>query len=272
MRDDLGRGTAFGREDSRPEGDAVPAINDDLRWREVGEWLRAGAGDIVASGFRGLLFGLCFVGMGHAIVRAHGNDWPWLPGLAAAFLFLGPLLAVGLYELSRQRGRGEAPDMLLALFAWCRNPRGLCRFAALLCALLSLWLWTSLALVERLELADPTGVLATLSAGASGEGATVVLPWWLAWIAFSLLAFVSSVIAVPMLLDRPIGAIEAVRASVACCLANPRVMTLWALAVALLVGLSLWLAFWPLLVVGPWLGHATWHVYRSAVGEPPGAA
>lgn len=220
-----------------------PIAVESVRWQRVGHWLASGAGDLLASRGRGLLFGLCYVAMGHQIARAHAHEWSSLSGLAAGFLFIGPLLAVGLYELSRQRERGERPELVVALFAWCRNPRGLCRHAALLAVLLTLWLHASWNLLEQ---SSPF--------------------WWLVWFAFSLVAFASSVVAVPLLLDRPIGVVAAVRASVACCLRNPVTMSVWAVAVATLIGASLGLRFWPLSITGPWIGHATWHVYRDCIG------
>jgi len=80
------------------------------------------------------------------------------------------------------------------------------------------------------------------------------------------------VVAVPMLLDRSIGVVAAVRASIRCCLVNPSAMSVWAVTTTALIGTSLWLGFWPLLVSGPWIGHATWHVYRDCIGEPPAAS
>ena len=225
-------------------------------WQRIGTWLARGTSDIVACRGRSLVFGLCYVGMGHAIVRAHSRDWAWLTGFTAAFLFLGPLLAVGIYELSRQQERGEPADLIVSMFAWCRNPRGLCVHAALLCVLLTLWLQVSWTLLDR---SAPTL-----------ESSAAVIPsalWWMVWCVFSLLAFVSSVVAVPMLLDRLVAAPVAIGASIVCCVTNAKTMGSWALAVASVIGASLWLDFWLLLLTGPLIGHATWHVYRDCVAS-----
>lgn len=222
-------------------------------------WLSRGASDIVACRGRSLVYGFCYVAMGHAIVWAHKRDGLQLEGLMSGFLILGPLLAVGTYELSRQRERGERADLVVSLFAWCRNPRGLCLHATLLCVVLTLWLQLSWVLFGR------TDALSTVN------DAGLVLPIlsWAAWIALAVIAFASSVVAVPMLLDRSEGILSAIRTSFACCLSNPVTMGIWAATTVLLIGISVWLSFWPLLLSGPWIGHATWHVYQDCVGEHP---
>jgi len=249
-----------------PEDGARSIVVRSVHWTRTGHWLVAALADLIACRARSLLFGLCYVGMGLVIVRAHEQHWSGSTGFVAAFLFLGPLLAVGTYELSRQRERGESSDLIVALFAWCRNPRELCLLAVLLCAILLLWFECARRL---LSVAGPLSE----SALAIDEDATThsVLLWWIALTLFSLLAFVSSVIAVPLLHDRAVSVVTAVRASMKCCLKNPLTMSVWAITVVTVIGSSLWLGLWPLLFGGPWIGHATWHVYRDFIDKPDSA-
>ena len=83
--------------------------------------------------------------------------------------------------------------------------------------------------------------------------------------AFATLVFCSMVVSLPMILDRDTDAITAAIASFRVVFENTAVMLLWG---ALIVALTL-LALWPwgtgLVLLGPWLGHATWHAYRDAV-------
>src|SRR5690606_19002886 len=83
--------------------------------------------------------------------------------------------------------------------------------------------------------------------------------------AFAVLVLTISVISFPMLVDRNVPAITAVRTSIRAVLANPLAMAAWGLIVvaALVIG-SLPL-FVGLAVVVPVLGHATWHLYRRVV-------
>ena len=85
---------------------------------------------------------------------------------------------------------------------------------------------------------------------------------------FAGLIFAVSVVAMPMILDRQTDAITAGLTSLRLCLTQPGVMLLWGAALTILVVLAMLPGFAGLLVVGPLLGHASWHVYREAVAWP----
>jgi uncharacterized membrane protein len=82
---------------------------------------------------------------------------------------------------------------------------------------------------------------------------------------FASLIFVTSVIAIPMILDRQVDAVSAALTSVRACLQNPGVMLLWGALITTLVALSMVPYFAGLLLAGPVVGHASWHAYRSIV-------
>ncbi len=82
---------------------------------------------------------------------------------------------------------------------------------------------------------------------------------------FAGLIYGISVIAIPMLLDRPTDAVTAGLTSLRLVLTQTGVMLFWGALITVLVVLAMLPGFAGLLVVGPWLGHASWHAYRSAV-------
>ena len=212
-------------------------------------WLVEGLRDIRASGYRSLVYGVFFVLMGLGIDSAHVENEAVALGLSAAFLFAGPFLSMGIYELSRQLQAGEPSDLLLSLFSWCRNPAAVGRFAFYLSAVMVLWLWLSATLLE-----------------ANGQGLTVLFVLAsLVWALLALSVLMASAVAIPMLLDLPVSAAQAVRSSVNCFRSNKAVLSLWFLIVAIAVVFSLSLHYWPLLFLGPWLGHATWHAYQQCL-------
>jgi uncharacterized membrane protein len=98
-----------------------------------------------------------------------------------------------------------------------------------------------------------------------------------AWVVLgSVLAapmFASSVVAIPILLDRPHGVLTAVATSVGAALINPLAMALWATLILLLTLLGMATLMIGLVVVVPWLAHASWHAYRDLVvpAEPRSA-
>ena len=82
---------------------------------------------------------------------------------------------------------------------------------------------------------------------------------------FAALVFAVSVVSIPMILDRDTDAVSAALTSMQVVVTHPGVMLLWGLMLSVLVLLALWPWALGLWVVGPWLGHASWHAYRGAV-------
>jgi uncharacterized membrane protein len=82
---------------------------------------------------------------------------------------------------------------------------------------------------------------------------------------FAGLIFAVSVISIPMLLDRPVDAVTAGLTSLRLVLSQPGVMILWGALITLLVVAAMLPWFAGLVVVGPIVGHASWHAYRAAV-------
>ena len=105
--------------------------------REVGldavvRWLQLGWHDLRASGWPSLMHGLIVTAVSVVIVEMTLFFWPLLPGAVSGFLVVGPILATGLYALSRQLEQGVKPDTRHVYEAWRRGTRCLYRFGLLL--------------------------------------------------------------------------------------------------------------------------------------------
>ena len=143
------------------------------------QWLKLAVRDIRDTRYRSLVYGVFFVLMGLGIHRAHEGNPAFATGLSAAFMFAGPFLSIGLYELSRQLQAGERVDLVLSLFSWCRNPAAVGRFAFYLSVVMVIWLWLSSVLIgapEQMSILSFAGVLlvwAALAAIAVGTGPSV---------------------------------------------------------------------------------------------------
>lgn len=210
-------------------------------------WLTEGLSDVRSSQYRSLFYGVCFVLMGYGINHAHAGNRTVALAVAAGFLFAGPFLATGLYELSRQIQAGERRELVLSLFAWCRNPGPFGQFAAFLSIVMVIWLWLSVPLFD------------SLAQGFTVRSALLFLVWFL----LALMVFTASVISIPMMLDTSISAWQAIKNSVSSCLFNWQAHGFWALLIVSIIGGSLMLGYWPLLITGPVVGHATWHAYQA---------
>ena len=236
------------------------------------DWLRRGWDDLRATRFVGLFYGAVFVAMGYAVVTVYATRWQLTSGLIGGFFLMGPFICAGLYELSRQRARGERGNLLASMLCWRRRPRSIALFAFVLTFAMLVWTRVSVvlfALFSNTDLPTLEGVLATIF---SFGNLTFVLIWTGAGLLFASLVFAIGVVSVPMLLDRDCDALTAVFTSVRTLAVNPKALYLWAVLVVLLIGASLALALVPLLVTAPLVGHATWHAYTDLVGAVEDAA
>ena len=240
----------------------------ELRMRDPIRWIQLGWADFVRCPRIGLFYGLCFFAMGHALMAVFQSAPEYVLALSAGFLLMGPFLCLGLYDASKaMQTHSHRPLLRASLLAW-RPTRGtMAIFAGVLLILEMLWGRAALVVfaVSFTTMPDKANLLAML---IDPENIAFLITYTAVGGIFAGLIFVTSVIAIPMIMDRQVDAVSAGLTSIRACLQNPGVMLWWGALITGLIVLAILPWFLGLFIIGPVLGHATWHAYRHIVPAP----
>jgi uncharacterized membrane protein len=234
----------------------------------LGTALRRGWADFMAAPTQ-LIF-LCvlypLIGLVAGTLAAGGDALHLFYPMAAGFALVGPVAALGLYEISRRREWGQ-PASWRNVFDVRRSPA----FGEILVlgfgllVVFFLWLWAADAIFHATVGRLPPGVEGLTVLTGTEAGRRLMLWGNLVGFGFAAAVLVLTAISFPMLLDRGGGAVRAIATSVRVFAVNPLPMAAWGLIVAVLLLLGSIPLFIGLAVVLPVLGHATWHLYRQVV-------
>ncbi|MBX3680028.1 DUF2189 domain-containing protein [Cognatazoarcus halotolerans] len=251
-----------------PDTLPFPTIRD-IKATSPFRWLALAWDDLRACPVPSLFYGFCYAAMGLLITFVFEHAYQYTAGLTSGFLLLGPLLAMGLYEISRRRELGETCALAPTLTVWRRNISNLAIYTVVVGVIFLVWARASLvvfALFYTNELPNLSGFLEQILAL---ENLEFLMVYFCVGLLFATIVFAVSVVAIPLMLDRNQDAITAMLASVGALAKNPATMMAWAFAI---VGMSLlgFLTFHIGLVVAmPIIGHASWHAYRDLVAPLP---
>jgi uncharacterized membrane protein len=229
-------------------------------------WLALGLEDLRASPGIALFYGAAFWAMAQVLAAVFRHSPEYTLSLVSGCLLVGPFLAMGLYEVSRRREWGQSPELSASLTCWDGHIKSMSMLVLVLMVLELLWGRASLvvfAVFFNTGMPSTTGVIEAIF---NPENFDFVAVYLLVGGVFATLVYAISAVSIPMILDRDTDAISAGITSVRVFFGELAVMLLWGLILSVLVVLS-FMSFWMLglIVVGPWLGHASWHAYRGTV-------
>ncbi len=249
--------------------------------RQVGvlqafQWLVLGMRDLTELRWVSLAHGLVLTLFG-AVITCIAHDRFWLlAGALSGFLFMAPVMAASLYALSRDLENKEPIAWKTIWRTWSRWQNShhdkrsndywcMVQFGLLLAIAATGWVLTSAALITLLSpvpIHSPVDFLRFVVDAKEG---------WLfeMWLALGgVMAapiFASSVVTMPLLVDRRISLLQAVLLSWGVVLKNPLPMAAWAAVLLVMTLLGLCSLLLGLIFVVPLLGHASWHAYRDLI-------
>lgn len=251
----------------RPSG--LPQVNK-ISISDVGQALGQGWHDFMRAPLYGLIFGGFYVLGGFAILAALTiYDMPWMIiPVAIGFPLLGPFIAVGLYEVSRRLHAGEPLKMgeiFAIMFRQKDRQLGWMAFVVLFI----FWIWVYqvrllLALFLGFKSFSSVGMFLTVITTTS-EGLGFLAVGTLVGAGLSFVLFASTVVAMPLLLERELDFVSAIITSFKAVTKNLLPMIIFGALIVLFTFVAMVPAFLGLMLALPILGHATWHLYKKLV-------
>lgn len=252
--------------DTAPETSSIFSLTlATLKPSDPIRWIQLGWADFQRCPRIGLFYGLCFFVMGHALLAVFQSAPQYVLALSAGFLLMGPFLCLGLYDASKaMQTHSHRPSLRASLMAWRPTKGAMAIFAGVLLILEMLWGRAALVVfaVSFNTMPEKVNLLAML---IDPENLGFLITYLVVGGIFASLIFVTSVISIPMIMDRRVDAVSAGLTSIRACLQNPGVMLMWGAMITGLILLAILPAFLGLFILGPVLGHASWHAYRHIV-------
>lgn len=231
-------------------------------------WLAAGWRDMWAAPMVSLAYGLLAVVSSFLLTAGllmADLGYLILP-MAAGFMLLGPILAVGLYQTSRLLERGQPVTLTAIINAYGANGAQIAGIGLVLMLALLAWIRVAFLIFAIFFSSDPPPLdMLVDRIFFSAETIPFLLTGTIVGGVIAALVFAISVIALPMLLDRDTDIITAMGTSVEAVRQNLQPMAVWAGLIALFIAAGMSVGFIGLVITFPLIGMASWHAYRDLV-------
>lgn len=237
-------------------------------------WLASGWADLKHNPVPGLVHGLLLAAFGGLLLwAAHDRFW-LLAGAFSGFLIVAPILATGLYAVSRSRRLGRHVGLAEVFSLWRSGDGRLVRFGLLLGLAGTGWVFTSAGLITLWSPVPIQSPLDFLRHVVLEPRLGLFEVWLLLGALLAAPVYASTVVALPLLVDTRLSVGAAVAQSWRAVASHPGPAVLWAVVIVVLVGLGMLTGLVGLVVVLPLVGHASWHAHLdldAGTRRPTGA-
>jgi uncharacterized membrane protein len=188
--------------------------------------------------------------------------------LAAGFMFVGPLIAMCFYEVSRRLEAEQPVTFAGVALAWRVNFSQIAGMGLVLMLFMLVWIRLATLIFALFFTGTPASWEAFINiVFFSLDGLPFLIVGTAVGGALAALAFALSAVSLPILLDRDVGFPSAIALSVEAVARNWRVMIGWAGLIVLFTAAGVATAYLGLILTMPLIGHASWHAYRDLIGE-----
>jgi uncharacterized membrane protein len=226
-------------------------------------WVRQGVADLFKTRTGSLFYGLAFALSGWVIALFYGASYGLTLTASSAFMLMAPVLAIGLYALSHQIERGEAPDLRRTLTVWRGNMANIALFALVTGVVVLIWARAAAVIFAVFYNTGLPTAGDFAKAIMAFDNLEFLVVYFGVGALFAIFVFAISVVAIPLMYDRKTDAVTAMLLSLAVVARNPGAMAVWAVLLVALISFGLITGFLGLIVTAPIAGHATWHAYRA---------
>ncbi|MFC1695296.1 DUF2189 domain-containing protein [Pseudomonadota bacterium] len=230
----------------------------DLDPRAPLKWLSSGWADFRATPGLSLAWGgFCwFLSTIVTLVAWKTGGWVMLASVISGFVFVAPLLAFGMYSVSRQLCLGKKPSLAWTLKA-ARKPFTN-SLVFILVLLIIFLLWARAGTMVHIFFPSDGQVKFEDLALYLGVGSAVGS-------IFASICFAASVFSLPFIANRDADVITAVVSSINAVLRNRWTMLFWAFLIVIFTAVGFATLMLGFILIIPLLGYATWHGYRDAL-------
>lgn len=237
------------------------AESNELPWNAAFGWLAAGWRDVMRTPRLTLAYGsiIFLVSWGVSLMAWWLGRFALLAALLSGFIYIAPMLAVGLHSVSKDLEAGRPVSFRRSAAHMLRVLGHGAVYALMLLVILFVWSRSGMMLYAffPVEEGERAVLLEFLAVGSViGTG-------------FAALIFASAAFALPMIVDRDADMVTACLSSVHAVLRNKPAMAVWAVCIVALTAAGFLTGYLGFVLIMPWLAYSAWHAYRATLKPEP---